>query len=348
MNADVLLRDYEDFLNSSAQIAPLSRDTYMREIRFLSEWCVETGKNLVSLTTLELLEYITYRQQGGVSTQWHEERHSDSNGVFSTYSPDNAATSVDQELHIVDHRTLAKGISALRSFFRFLMQEEYRPDNPAGRIDSPRRSAHLPDVMTREEIEAFFAAIPLDTHYGIRDRALFELIYSCGLRISEAAGLKVGDIFLSEKLARIHGKGNRERIVPIGDHGMYWLRQYMQLARPHLLKSGRIEDSLFLSMRGSSISRKGIWKRFKQICDRAQIEAKVHTLRHSFATHLLQGGADLRSVQALLGHADIGTTQIYTHVENEELRQLHSTLHPRGSEAPEREGPSINKRRQSS
>lgn len=311
MDAQVLLRDYEDFLNSSAQIAPLSRDTYMREIRFLSKWCTENKYELQSLKTLELLEYISFRQKGGA-----------------------------------DHRTLAKGISSLRSFFRFLIQEEYRSDNPAGRIDSPRASAPLPDVMTREEIEAFFNAIPLDTHYGLRDRALFELIYSCGLRISEAAGLKVGNIFLSERVARIHGKGNRERIVPIGDHGIYWLRQYVQLARPHLLKSGKIEESLFLSMRGTALSRKGIWKRFKQMCDRADIDAKVHTLRHSFATHLLQGGADLRSVQALLGHADIGTTQIYTHVENEELRQIHAALHPRGSEATERKTPSINIRRQ--
>lgn len=300
MENQVLLREYEDFLSSTAQIAPLSRETYMREIRFLSEWCTEAACSLESVQTLDLLNFITYRRQGGL-----------------------------------EHRTLAKTISALRSFFKFLLQEEYRADNPAGQIDSPRRSTPLPDVMTREEIEAFFRAIPLDTHYGLRDRALFELIYSCGLRISEAADLKVGSLFLAEGVARVRGKGNRERIVPVGDHGVYWIRQYLQLSRPHMLKRNRIEDSLFLSMRGAALSRKGIWKRFKQICERAGIEAKVHTLRHSFATHLLQGGADLRSVQALLGHADIGTTQIYTHVENEELRQVHAALHPRGSEAPE-------------
>ncbi len=310
MENRVLLREYEDFLSSTAQVAPLSRETYMREIRFLSEWCTDAEYSLESVQTLDLLDFITYRRQGGV-----------------------------------DHRTLAKTISALRSFFKFLLQEEYRADNPAGQIESPRRSAPLPDVMTREEIEAFFKAIPLDTHYGLRDRALFELIYSCGLRISEAADLKVGSLFLAEGVARVHGKGNRERIVPVGDHGVYWIRQYLQLSRPHMLKRDRIEDSLFLSMRGAALSRKGIWKRFKQICGRAGIEAKVHTLRHSFATHLLQGGADLRSVQALLGHADIGTTQIYTHVENEELRQVHAALHPRGSEAPEQGSPSSSTRR---
>jgi len=310
MENQVLMREYEDFLSSTAQIAPLSRETYMREIRFLSEWCTEAACSLKSVQTLDLLDFITYRRQGGV-----------------------------------DHRTLAKTISALRSFFKFLLQEEYRADNPAGQIDSPRRSAPLPDVMTREEVEAFFKAIPLDTHYGLRDRALFEVIYSCGLRISEAAELKVGSIFLAEGVARVHGKGNRERIVPVGEHGVYWIRQYLQLSRPHMLKRDRIEDSLFLSMRGAALSRKGIWKRFKQICERAGIEAKVHTLRHSFATHLLQGGADLRSVQALLGHADIGTTQIYTHVENEELRQVHAALHPRGSEAAEQSSPSSTTRR---
>ena len=310
MENQVLLREYEDFLSSTAQIAPLSRETYMREIRFLSEWCTDAAYSLKSVQTLDLLDFITHRRQGGV-----------------------------------DHRTLAKTISALRSFFKFLLQEEYRVDNPAGQIDSPRRSAPLPDVMTREEVEAFFRAIPLDTHYGLRDRALFEVIYSCGLRISEAAELRVGSIFLAEGVARVHGKGNRERIVPVGEHGVYWIRQYLQLSRPHMLKRDRIEDSLFLSMRGAALSRKGIWKRFKQICERAGIEAKVHTLRHSFATHLLQGGADLRSVQALLGHADIGTTQIYTHVENEELRQVHAALHPRGSEAAEQSSPSSTTRR---
>ncbi|MFW6360654.1 MAG: tyrosine recombinase [Spirochaetota bacterium] len=325
MNGAELLREYEDFLSSSAQIAPLSRETYMREIRFLSEWCAQTGNALDGLTTLDLLDYINFRRQGG---------RSDGSG--------------DSRSVPVDHRTLAKGISALRSFFKFLVQEDYRVDNPAGRLDTPRRSASLPDVMTREEVEAFFGAIPLDTNYGLRDRALFEMIYSCGLRISEAAGLKVGNIYLSEKVARIHGKGNRERIVPIGEHGIYWLREYLRLARPHMLKSERIEDSLFLSMRGTALSRKGIWKRFKEICARVGIEAKVHTLRHSFATHLLQGGADLRSVQALLGHADIGTTQIYTHVENEELRQVHSALHPRGSEATGAERASSMGRRQRS
>lgn len=310
MENQVLLREYEDFLSSTAQIAPLSRETYMREIRFLSEWCTEAAYSLESIQTLDLLDFITHRRQGGV-----------------------------------DHRTLAKTISALRSFFKFLLQEEHRADNPAGQIDSPRRSTPLPDVMTREEVEAFFRAIPLDSHYGLRDRALFEVIYSCGLRISEAAHLKIGSIFLTEGVARVHGKGNRERIVPIGDHGVYWIRQYLQLSRPHMLKHDRIEDSLFLSMRGIALSRKGIWKRFKQICERAGIEAKVHTLRHSFATHLLQGGADLRSVQALLGHADIGTTQIYTHVENEELRQIHAALHPRGTEAPEQNTRSSTTRR---
>ncbi|HKK64739.1 MAG TPA: site-specific tyrosine recombinase [Clostridia bacterium] len=310
MENQVLLREYEDFLSSTAQIAPLSRETYMREISFLSKWCTEAACNLESVQTLDLLNFITYRRQGGV-----------------------------------DHRTLAKTISSLRSFFKFLLQEEYRTDNPAGQIDSPRPSAPLPDVMTREEVEAFFKAIPLDTHYGLRDRALFEVIYSCGLRISEAADLKVGSIFLADGVARVHGKGNRERIVPVGEHGVYWIRQYLQLSRPHMLKRNRIAESLFLSMRGTALSRKGIWKRFKQICERAGIEAKVHTLRHSFATHLLQGGADLRSVQALLGHADIGTTQIYTHVENEELRQVHAALHPRGSEAPEQGNPSSTTRR---
>jgi integrase/recombinase XerD len=221
----------------------------------------------------------------------------------------------------------------LRSLFTFLYEEGYRSDNPAAQLELPRYTPALPEVMSVDEVESFFAAIPLDTIYGIRDRALFELIYSCGLRVSEAAALKTAAIHREEQLLRIQGKGGRQRIVPLGDQALHWLKIYLSTVRPHLNRSGKVEERVFLSMRGGGLSRKGIWKRFKEICALAGLEAKVHTLRHSFATHLLQGGADLRSVQALLGHADIATTQIYTHVENEKIRRIHTDLHPRGGEA---------------
>lgn len=300
MKSRGILREYEDYLVSVARIAESSRDTYMREIHFLEQWCAQAGIDIEKVSAVDLIAYVAHRQ-----------------------------------VNNVDHRTLAKGISALRSLYNFLMEEGRREDNPAALLEIPKHTVPLPEVMSVEEIEAFFAAIPLDTLYGVRDRTMFELIYSCGLRVSEAAQLRMGNLYLKEKLLRVQGKGGRERLVPVGEQAEQWLHSYLNEVRPFLLKSRRIEDRVFISMRGAGLSRKSIWKRFKEICSRAGIEAKVHTLRHSFATHLLQGGADLRSVQELLGHADIATTQIYTHVENEQLRKIHDALHPRGFESRE-------------
>ena len=302
MKGKGIVREYDDYLLSSARIAPSSRETYLREVRFLEEWCLDAELDLAALRSVDLIAYVAYRQVNGA-----------------------------------DHRTLAKGISVLRSLYAFLHEEGYRGDNPASQLELPRHTVPLPEVMSIDEVETFFRAIRLDNIYGIRDRTLFELIYSCGLRISEAAELKISAIHWEERLIRIHGKGGRQRIVPLGEQAHHWLKVYLHQVRHLLNRGGSLEERVFLSMRGRGLSRKGIWKRFKEICAKAGIEAKVHTLRHSFATHLLQGGADLRSVQALLGHADISTTQIYTHVENEKIKQIHTDLHPRGGEAGERQ-----------
>ncbi len=298
MKEQGIVREYEDYLLSTARIAPNSRETYLREVRFLEAWCFDANLSVITLRSVDLIAYVAYRQVNGV-----------------------------------DHRTLAKGISVLRSLYGFLCEEGYRSDNPASRLELPRHTVPLPEVMSIEEVELFFRSIKLDSRYGIRDRTLFELIYSCGLRISEAAELKLSNIHWDERLIRIQGKGGRQRIVPIGDQVYHWLKLYLHQVRPLLDKGVHIEERVFLSMRGSGLTRKGIWKRFKETCAETGIEAKVHTLRHSFATHLLQGGADLRSVQALLGHADIATTQIYTHVEDDSIKRVHSALHPRGGEA---------------
>jgi len=220
-------------------------------------------------------------------------------------------------------KTLARDIAALRSFFRFLILERRRTDNPADALESPTREKNLPRVLSPEQVDSFLAAIPLDTPFGIRDRALFELIYSCGLRVGEAVSLSVPDIHFAEKLILVKGKGNKERLVPFGNAAEAWLRQYLETARKTLVGT-RISAALFINNRGTRLSRKGIWKRFQDIEILSGIEAKIHTLRHSFATHLLAGGADLRSVQDLLGHADVSTTQIYTHIENESLQLYHA------------------------
>lgn len=220
-------------------------------------------------------------------------------------------------------KTLAKDAAALRSFFRFLVLERVRVDNPADLLESPSREKTLPAVFSPEEVNAFLSAIPTDTPYGARDRALFELIYSCGLRVSEAVSLSLDDIHFRENVIVVRGKGNKERMIPFGAIARELLKGYIDGARKDLLGS-RPSSAVFINNRGGRLSRKGIWLRFQDIESRSGLVGKIHTMRHSFATHLLAGGADLRSVQELLGHADISTTQIYTHVENEALQMYHA------------------------
>ena len=240
--------------------------------------------------------------------------------------------------------TLAKAISALRAWYRFLDAD--RPDagefdvragsadNPAASVTPPRSRRRIPRVLSVVQVERFLAAIDTGAPAGVRDRALFELVYSAGLRVSEVVALDRARLYLAQACVRVLGKGSRERIVPLGEPAVAWLRRYLGEARPHLLPrpagAGTVTDAVFLNQRGGRLSRKGIWKRFREVCAGAGIDAKVHTLRHSFATHLLAGGADLRSVQELLGHADLTTTQIYTHVERDDLHSEHRRFHPRG------------------
>ncbi len=201
--------------------------------------------------------------------------------------------------------------------------------NPAEHVETPRIPRHIPEVYSREEVERLLAAIDLSTPGGVRDRFLFELIYSCGLRVSEAAELSLDRIYRQDKFIRVVGKGSKERVGPIGDLALEWLDRYLSEARPALAGGRRIK-ALFVNHRGTPLTRKGMWKRFKRYALQAGLNGKIHTLRHSFATHLLRGGADLRTVQVLLGHADIGTTQIYTHVDERELAEYHRRYHPRG------------------
>ncbi|MFW5737900.1 MAG: tyrosine recombinase [Spirochaetota bacterium] len=221
----------------------------------------------------------------------------------------------------IDQRTIAKTISALRSLFHYLVLEGEREDNPATLVEVPRMAHRVPGVLDLEEVERLLAAIEVDG-------ALHAVTLTGVLRISEAVELTVDRVYLAERLIRVRGKGDRERLVPMGEHALHWLRRYLDEARGKLTK--RPENALFLNNRGQQLSRKGMWKRFREIVAKAGVDAKVHTLRHSFATHLLEGGADLRAVQELLGHADISTTQIYTHVDRDELATYHADFHPRG------------------
>lgn len=218
--------------------------------------------------------------------------------------------------------TIAKDISGIRALGDFLVRKSYWTENHALLLDKPKTARNLPKVLTVEQIDLLLDCIDTANPTGIRDAALFELIYSCGLRISEACSLLIANVHLEERLILVHGKGDKERLVPFGERALEKLNRYLEEARPVLTK-GRNVPEMFVNYKGEPISRKGVWKKFQELEKLSGVDAKVHTLRHSFATHLLAGGADLRSVQELLGHSDLSTTTIYTHVTDDQLEKAH-------------------------
>lgn len=223
--------------------------------------------------------------------------------------------------------TVAKDISALRAFGAFLRRRMIWSENFALELDKPKTARALPSVLSVEQVDALLASIDTKKPVGVRDRALYELIYSCGLRISEASSLLVANVHFEEGIIIVRGKGDKERIVPFGAAAKEWLLKWLYEARPQLVGNAQVAE-VFVNSRGKPISRKGIWKNFQAMEAKSGVTAKVHTLRHSFATHLLAGGADLRSVQELLGHSDLATTQIYTHVDDGQLRDYHAGYFP--------------------
>ncbi len=226
--------------------------------------------------------------------------------------------------------SIRRNISAVRSYFKFLVAEGHVVRDPSERLETPKKWRTLPEVLAVEEIEKLLAAPSLDEPLAFRDRAMLELAYGAGLRVSEWISLSVRDVMLQDHLVRVFGKGAKERLVPIGRRAIGAIAIYLRELRPNLEK-GEGKGILFLNARGQPLSRMGAWKILRKYVDQAGITKPVspHTLRHSFATHLLEGGADLRAVQEMLGHVDISTTQIYTHVDREYLRTVHKQFHPR-------------------
>lgn len=226
--------------------------------------------------------------------------------------------------------SLARLQSAVRGWHRFLVREGIESDDPTGRLRPPKTPQRLPKALTIEQVERLLAAPSPDEPIGLRDRALLELLYATGARVSEAVSLDVDDLAYGDVL-RLRGKGDKERIVPIGSYARAAVDAYLTRVRPELAAKGRATARLFLGARGAPLSRQSAWLVIRAAAERAQITAEVspHTLRHSFATHLLQGGADVRVVQELLGHASVATTQIYTHVSVDALRDIYATSHPR-------------------
>ncbi|MFH1018806.1 MAG: site-specific tyrosine recombinase XerD [Pseudomonadota bacterium] len=227
-------------------------------------------------------------------------------------------------------RSLTRSISALRALYRFLLQEGFLKKNPINDLDSPRLGSPLPKIASPHQIRKVLESVDLTRPAGVRDRAILEVFYAAGLRVSELADLKFESVLFEAKIARVVGKGSKERLVPVGDEALFWLRKYMAEARK-TLDRGKPAEWLFLSNRGRRMTRQTIWHLIRKYARKAAISTKMspHTLRHSFATHLIEGGADLRSVQEMLGHASVATTQIYTHLSRKHLRDVYAAAHPR-------------------
>lgn len=267
-------------------------ETYRLSVEEFLDWCVENRTKLAKIGTKELSYYIMQRKTKGIG-----------------------------------ERTIAKDISALRSMGSFLVRQGMWKENHALMLDRPKIGFALPKVLSEEQVDGLLHTIDVSTPLGVRDAALFELIYSCGLRISEAASLLVQNVHLAERIIIVQGKGDKERMVPFGDEAYKKLFCYLNEARPKLA-GGKAIPEVFINHRGKGLTRKGIWVRFQNYKAISGVDAKVHTLRHSFATHLLEHGADLRSVQELLGHTNLATTTIYTHVDDMDLRESHKEYFP--------------------
>lgn len=287
----ILSRFYEDVLLVS-RLSKLTAQTYQISVREFLFWCRQKKIRLRDIETRDLFFFLAYRKTNGIADS-----------------------------------TEAKDIAALNSFGAFLVRIQFWNENKAAVLDRPKKVQKIPRVLTAEEVDTLLSVIDTSDALGIRDAALFELVYSCGLRISEASFLLVSNVHLAEQIILVRGKGDKERLIPFGNRAKEKLVRYLHDARPVLLGKKNASE-VFVNYAGTRYTRKGIWKNFRRYAALAGLEAKVHTLRHSFATHLLQGGADLRSVQELLGHADLSTTQIYTHVENEALRKAHEKYFP--------------------
>jgi integrase/recombinase XerD len=306
-------------VDSAAQPLPAARLT----LDFLAYLEFERGlsRNTLEAYRTDLLQFSQFMSRRGV--QPTDAQHGDLSAFL-------AELAVGSERPSVSPATLGRKAACLRSFYRYLRREEVIEHDPAAQLRSPRKTQRLPKVLSREEIGRLLGEPKGTDPTALRDRAILELMYACGLRVSEALGLDVADVDLEEGILRTTGKGSKERIVPVGGKALQAVGVYRQRGRPQLL-GGKAASRLFLNHRGSHLTRQGLYKIIQGHARRAGLEQKMspHTLRHSFATHLLAGGCDLRSLQEMLGHSDLATTQIYTHMSAERLKETYFSSHPR-------------------
>lgn len=291
----VLLDGFIDHLWLEDGLSKNTLDSYRLDLTVFSLWLNAQNKLLCTVTAADIQHYLAYK--------------------FSQHKP----------------RSLSRMIASLRRFYRYLLRENTINLDPTLQIASPKLPRSLPKSLNEDEVLALLQAPNTAEAVGLRDRAMLELLYACGLRVSELVAIKVTEVSLSEGVVRVTGKGGKTRLVPMGEEAVDWIMRYLSEARAAILQK-RLCDALFVTQRGDAMTRQAFWYLIKRYAVWAHIEKPLspHVLRHAFATHLLNHGADLRVVQMLLGHSDISTTQIYTHVARERLKQLHHKHHPRG------------------
>ena len=288
-----LIDRYLDAVWMERGLSEHSLAAYRRDLKQFAQWLQSP---LLGAQDYQLQDYLAHRQQQGLSA-----------------------------------RSMARMLSCLRGFYGYQVRENHVQHDPTNNIDNPRLGRPLPKTLTEDDVEHLLDAPDLEQAIGLRDRTMLEVLYACGLRVSELVGLTIPQVNLRQGVVRVFGKGKKERLVPLGMEAQNWLERYLRHGRPELL-NGRQSDVLFPSTRGQQMTRQTFWYRIKQCATVAGISKPLspHTLRHAFASHLLNHGADLRVVQLLLGHSDLSTTQIYTHIANARMQELHAKHHPRG------------------
>lgn len=291
-----LIAEFIHYLGAERGLAVNTLESYGRDLRLYQEYLTLRGAvSLEAATSSMVLGYLLHMQAEGKATA-----------------------------------TIARRLAALKAFYQYLVQEQKTDQDPTANLESPKLERRLPKVLSVHEVEEMLRQPDLRTPAGLRDKAMLELLYATGIRVSELTSLNVGDVNFSQGFLRCLGKGGKERVVPVGSVAVESVRQYLLKGRPKLVRESR-ERCLFLNHHGRRLTRQGFWKIVKKYAERAGIDREItpHTLRHSFATHLLENGADLRAVQEMLGHADISTTQIYTHLTKGHLKDVYARAHPR-------------------
>ena len=291
------LRKYLNFIKLEKGLSANTIESYERDLKQFTDWLAEQGSSLSAADSMLVSEYVVH------------------------ISKDNKLSA----------RSLARVTSSMRSFFKFLLESESIDPELLEVLEPVKLRKSLPTFLTLDELRDLLTAIDTTTVPGFRDRTIFELFYSSGLRVSELIDLKIENIYRRDQLLRVRGKGSKERIVPYSDDAAVFLHEYLDKMRHKLIRTGDFNEYLFVNNHGQQFTRQGIWKKIKEYAKIAGITKEIspHKLRHTFATHLLEGGADLRSLQTLLGHASINTTEIYTHVEHEKIQREFEKKHPR-------------------